>query len=182
MLSAESGVLTGLLRSAAGGDEDARNQLLELVYPDLRRIARSYFRTENSGHTLEPTALVHEAMVRLLHGAEITFADRVHFYATAARQMRRVLVEYGRRRQVRRAVLNDLRRSTACAGHVSPLQLAFMLDRLSEIDSRAAEVVDLRYWGGLDQFEIARVLGISVATVQRDWDFARLWLAAEHSR
>jgi RNA polymerase sigma factor (TIGR02999 family) len=180
MSAAGSGAITLLLRSAAGGDEHARNRVVEIVYPEMRRIARSYFRTEPTGHTLQPTALVHEAFVRLMAGQPLGFVDRVHFYATASRQMRRVLVDYARRRQIRRSTHGEVSRGTKDERSISPLHLALLLERLAAMDPRAAQVVDLQYWGGLNQMEIAEALGVSVSTVQRDWEFARLWLAAEH--
>jgi RNA polymerase sigma factor (TIGR02999 family) len=180
MASADAGVITTLLRSSAAGDQAARHRLLEVLYPDLRRIARGHLRGEHFARTLDPTALVHETFLKLLApGGPVSFSDRLHFYAIASRHMRRVLIDYARRRRTRRSFAASPG-AEARATTIPPVELALLLDRLAILDSRAAEVVDLRFWGGLSQSDIARVLDVSVSTVQRDWDFARLWLISEY--
>ena len=151
----------------------------ESVYKDLRAIACRRMQGERRAVTLQPTALVHEALLRMLRTPEYHPADRVHFVAVAALQMRRVLVDYAKRRQVNGKVLRQLSFASAACRIPAP-DLALLLDRLSGIDARAAQVVDLVYWGGLTHSEVADALTTSVTTVRRDLEFARRWLAAEY--
>ena len=151
--------------------DGSRYRLAESAYEDLRAIAHGHMRLEHRIVTLQATALVHEAFLRLLRGKEAQYADRTHFIATAALQMRRVLVDYARRRKTGARVHGELSRGISAARLPAP-DLALLLDRLGEIDPRAAQIVDLSYWGGLTHPEIAERLAISATSVRRDLDFA----------
>lgn len=176
-----AGEFTQLLHSSGQGDKAATERLIEAAYPELRRIARAYLRREATDE-LQATSLVNEAFVRLLGGAPVDYVDRVHFFATAARQMRRILVDNARKRRTAAAAEGELMRRMQSDRKPSVFEMAELVDRLAVLDARAAEIVDLRYWGGLSKEEVATELGISLSTVQRDWDFARLWLASEYQR
>lgn len=165
------------------------DQLLDDVYEELRRLAKSYLRNERSGHTLQPTALVHEAYLRLGAQKNVEWQCRSHFFAVGARMMRRVLVDHARGRgrakrggDWQRLFLNQVGGDDLHAfvgGDVHPddlLDLSLRLDSLSEVDPRAAEVVELRFFGGLTVAEIADLLGVSTRTVDSDWAYARAWL------
>jgi RNA polymerase sigma factor (TIGR02999 family) len=156
---------------------------MNLVYVELRRLAASYMRRERRDHTLEPTALIHEAYLRLTTGAEIDWQNRGHFLAVFAQQMRRVLVDHARSsRSAKRGGMlhkHSLTEADAAAapfGSVDVIALDEALARLAALDPRAAQVVELRYFGGLTEREAAATLQISTATLKRDWDFARTWL------
>ena len=176
--------MTRLLASWQSGDRAAPDALLPMVYDELRRLAASYLRRERQGHTLQATALVHEAYMRLvgpgLEGA--TVDNRRHFFAIAAKAMRRVLVDYARRRSAQRregernAVPIEEVASLGADPDFEILALHDALERLHEHHPRQAEVVELRYFGGLGNDEVAEVLGVSRATVERDWQVARLLL------
>ncbi len=168
---------------------DAREtaHLAELLYGELRRIAASFMRDERPGHTLQPTALVHEAFLRL-SSQHVEWQDRTHFLAIAAQTMRRILVDHARKRAAgKRGSGNEA--ITVDAGIDAPVEgagdsldliaLDDALGRLAERDERAARVVELRFFGGLEVEEAARVLDISPASVKRDWSFARAWLGRE---
>lgn len=177
--------ITAFLRQWSDGDRTALDRLVPVVYDQLRLLAHERLRDERPGHTLNTTALVHEAYVRLVDVREVRFRDRAHFLAMASRVMRRVLVDYARSR-------NALKRGTgvvpapleeallvpdAVAGVVEELDDA--LERLEAEDERAARAVEHRYFGGLTLEETAEVLGVSVSTVKGDLRFARAWLARE---
>ena len=168
------------LHVPSGNHDDRRDHLAESVYDDLRSIARSHMRLEQRAVTLQATALVHEAFLRLFRGKPAEYKDRIHFIATAALQMRRVLVDYARRRKTGARVIRELSHGISASRIPAP-ELALLLDRLGEIDARAAQMVDFAYWGGLTHPEIAQRLGVSVTAVRRDLEFARRWLAAEYS-
>jgi RNA polymerase sigma factor (TIGR02999 family) len=181
---AEQGDVTQLLVRWRGGDESAHERLMPLVYDELRRLADRYMRAERPDHTLQATALVHEAYVRLV-GVDAAWQDRAHFMSLAATMMRRVLVDHARagRRQKRgggaaKVSLDDV-------ALLSPEPSAELLDlddaltRLAAIDERKARAVELHYFGGLTYEETAEVLGISPATVDRDLRMARAWLYRE---
>ena len=176
------GDVTRLLDAMAAGDRTAGDRLLPVVYDELRRLARIKMRDERVGHTLQTTALVHEAYLRLLGGSEIAWRDAPHFYATAAEAMRRVLVDHARRlSRVRRG--GDLERvgvSAADLGFEENLPDVLALDEaLAELerrDVRMASVVKLRFFAGLTVDETARASGLSPRTVKREWTLARAWL------
>lgn len=178
--------LTALLSAWREGDRDAADRVLSQVYGDLRRLAAHYIRDERVDHTLNPTSLVHELYLRMLSGATPDWKDRVHFFAIAARQLRRLLVDHARRvNAVRRGGgltvrvpigENDSRAEPA--RDESLLTIDQLLTRLAEHDARTARGVELRFFGGLEETEIAEALQISVSTVRRDWAFARAWMMA----
>jgi RNA polymerase sigma factor (TIGR02999 family) len=176
--------VTVLLARWRDGDQAALDELVPVVYGELRVLAARYLRSERGGHTLQPTSLVNEAFVRLLGPARVRPQDRTHFFALAARTMRRVLVDHARRRQAekRPAPEDRLTLVTAVAGstaapEIDLLALHEALERLAAIHPRQARLVELRYFGGLSNREAAEALEVSLATVERDWQVARLWLA-----
>ncbi len=181
----DSGEITDLLLRWRGGDPASLERLLPLVYDELRRIAARQTRQERPGHTLQPTAVVHEAYLRLVDQSRVSYQNRLHFYGVAAQTMRRVLVDHARRR--RRAkrgggeahvVLEDSDLVTA-QRPVDFLDLDAALDRLQALDAGQAKLVELRYFGGLSVEETAEVLDLSVATVKRHWLSAKVWLLRE---
>ena len=159
--------VTLLLRRLGAGEEAAFGQVIPLVYDQLLRIARRHMRGERTGHTLEPTALVHEAYARLAESG-LSLEDRGHFFAVASRAMRRILVDHARGRRSRKR--------DASEPNVDVLELDEALTRLAAIDERKARVVELHYFGGLSYEEISGVLSVSPATVDRDLRFAKAWL------
>jgi RNA polymerase sigma-70 factor (ECF subfamily) len=177
-----------LLTRASAGDSKAVSQLMPLVYNELRKIAASYIRRERPGQTLQATALVHEAYVRLISEKSHNWQNRTHFLAIAALSMRQILVQRARARKAAkrggdpaRITLDDalLPSQTAGPGAIDLVALDLALERLATISERQAKVVELRYFGGLEIEEIAEVLDISPATVKRDWTVARAFLKRE---
>jgi len=182
----DPGEVTILLTKLKQGNQEAATELLALVYPELRRLASAYMRGERGSHTLQPTALVHEAYLRLVQTGEVDWRNRAHFIAFAANLMRRILVDYARARNAekrggpRQRV--ELREELAAATDVEATELLDLdaaLDRLEQMDQRISRVVELRYFGGLTADETAEVLGVSTKTVKRDWSIARSWLKRE---
>jgi RNA polymerase sigma-70 factor, ECF subfamily len=179
--------VTGLLIRWSEGDEDALEQLIPFVYQECRRIAASQLRRERSGHTLNPTALVHELYIRLVDQHHTTWKNRAHFYCIAARLMRRVLVDHARARHARkrdatRVVLTDQPGSAqpADADRIADLlTIDRALQRLGGQDADQQRIVELRYFGGLSVDETAHVLGRSPRTVKREWQLAKAWLYRE---
>lgn len=165
------------------GDQQACGELITLLYKELRGLAGSYFQAERAGHTLRPTALVHELYMKLAGADPLDLKDRGHFLAIAARQMRRLLVDHARqagalKRGGIRVELNLGDRESSDSGYdVRALNEA--LDKLEREDERAARIVELRFFAGLTEEETASALDISRSTVRRDWDYARAWLLAE---
>jgi RNA polymerase sigma factor (TIGR02999 family) len=177
-----SGEVTGLLRAWGLGDIPARDRLLPLVYAELRRTAATYLRRERAGHTLQPTALVHEAYLRLVGQERVLWQDRAHFFGIAAQMMRRVLVDYarGRGRAKRfggavRVILDD-QMAAAEPVDCELLLIDRALTELSALDPRQGQIVELRYFGGLTDEEVAASLGVSRSTVTREWRIAKGWL------
>ncbi len=176
---------TTLLRRSRAGDGPARSALFEHVYAELRRLAEGYMHRERADHTLQATALVHEAFVRLVNQTAVEWADRTYFYGVAATTMRRILVSHARaHRSLKRG--GERRRADidpgALAGRahrIDLIELDDALNRLAAIDPRKARVVELRYFGGLGVPETAAILEVSEPTVKRDWVFARAWLRRE---
>jgi len=175
--------VTALLARWRGGSAEAGDALMEKVQGELRRIAASYLRRERGGHTLQPTAVVNEAYMRLVPQRGVHWENRAHFYGIAARMMRRVLVDHARKR--RAAKRDGLAESpvtiTGIAAPAGPdevdvLMLHDALSALAELDPRQAEIVEMRYFAGLTVEEIAEVLHVSTATVKREWTTAKLWL------
>jgi RNA polymerase sigma factor (TIGR02999 family) len=180
-MDAPPGAVTRLLRAWSDGDAGARDQLLPLVYGELRRQAAAYLRRERPDHTLPATALVHEAYLRLV-GQDAGYANRAQFLAVAATMMRRVLVDHARARAAAKrpqpALMISLDDASPSAEprSVELLGLDRALTELAELDPRQARLVELRYFVGLSAPETAEVLGISPTTVKREWNLARAWL------
>lgn len=173
--------LTDHLHRWADGDEIARELVIERVYGQLKQLARHRLSEERAGHTLQPTALVHEAWLKIAQGEPVDWRDRVHFIAVAARVMRQILVDAGRRRNAAKRDGSDVTTVQLQAGAEAPetveiLDLDEALVELERLDGGQARVVELRYFGGLTIEETAAVLGLSVATVNREWRAARAWL------
>lgn len=182
MAAETPGPITVLLRRAAAGDLHAESDLLQALYGELHRLARLHMRGERPGHTLQPTALVHEAYCRLMRGADGAWQDRQHFLNVASNVMRRVLVDYARRRATDKRgngmFANELRDVGMALSHSPELILAVdaALAQLAAINARQARIVQMRFFAGLTEGEIAAVLGISSRTVKRDWNAAKAWL------
>ena len=180
--------VTDLLRAWASGDQAALDELLPLVYDDLRRQARRFMRRQPSGHTLQTTALVHEAYLRLVAQSAVAWNGREHFFGVAAKAMRSILVDHARARSAgkrggsaRAIALDDAAGVAGPQVSVDVLALDEALERLAELDARKSKLVELRYFGGLGIEEAAVVLGVSPATVKREWTTARAWLRRELS-
>jgi RNA polymerase sigma factor (TIGR02999 family) len=180
--AAEPGDVTGLLLEWSAGSEAARSKLVPLVYRELRRRARHALGSERSDHTLQPTALVHETYQRLVDQRRVQWQNRAHFFAVAAGLMRRILVDHARRRAAlrrgggaRRIALSEAD-APAVAAEVEVLAVDEALAQLAALDPDQARIVELRFFGGLTVEETAEVVGVSRATVHRDWAMARAWL------
>jgi RNA polymerase sigma factor (TIGR02999 family) len=177
--------VTALLREWAAGDRAALERLMPLVYGELRKLAASQLRAERRNHTLQPTALVNEAYLRLVGQRSVSWVNRAHFFGIAAQMMRRVLVDHARKRGAAKrnpgAVYLDLDPSEAGGADRAPELLALddALTELEKLDPRQAKVVELRFFAGLSVEETAEVAGISTATVKRDWKTARAFLLHE---
>lgn len=178
----ETGAVSGLLRAWGNGDVEAREKLMPLVYAELRRRAAAYLNREREDHTLQPTALVHEAYLRLVGQQRVVWQNRAHFYGVAAQTMRRILVDHarGRGRDKRfgaaiRVSLDD-RLPGVQPADCEMLLLDRALGELAALDPRQAQIVELRYFGGLTEREIASVLDVSRSTVTREWVIAKGWL------
>jgi len=185
-MAADPPTITVLLTRWRAGDERAGAELMTVVYAELRRLAASYMRHERSEHTLAPTGLVHEAYLRLCGGAEIDWQSRGHFFAVFAQQMRRVLVDHARSVQsakrgggLHKHSLTGVEPGDPRLESIDLLAVNEALERLAALDPRAAQVVELRYFGGLTEREAADALQVSTATIKRDWDFARTWLSSQ---
>ncbi len=179
--------VTQLLSLWSGGDREALESLMEVVYGELRRLARSYLRHERPGHTLQSTALVHEAYLRLIDQKNVTWQNRAHFFGIAAHMMRRILVDHARRRRAsRRGPGNSLLmldEGIAGSGprNIDLVLLDQALESLARIDAQQSRIVELRFFVGLSIDDTAEVLKISPATVKRDWAMAKAWLYREMS-
>jgi RNA polymerase sigma factor (TIGR02999 family) len=176
-----------LLRAWNDGDETALERLMPLVYDELHRMARYYMARESPGHTLQPTALVNEAYVRLVDSAQANFQNRIHFFAVCAQAMRRILADWGRSRRAlkRGGDIPMVRLDEALDGAEAPgvnfADLDEALKALAKLDPRKSQVVELRFFGGLNLEETAKVLKVSSDTVLRDWKMAKNWLRCELS-
>jgi RNA polymerase sigma factor (TIGR02999 family) len=179
--------VTELLIGWGNGDKEALDQLLPLVYDELRRQAARYLRRERVGHTLQTTALIHEAYLRLVDQKNVHWQNRAHFFGIAAQLMRRILVDHARTKKRNKRGGSDIRVSLADAKVTAKVQdldvvaLDEALDRLAEIDEQQSKIVELRFFSGLTVEETAEVLAISPATVKRDWSVAKAWLHREIS-
>jgi len=188
---ADSVDITGLLKSWGQGDQRALEQLTPLVYAQLRSMARRCMRNERSGMTLQSTALVHEAYLRLVNMHEVDWHDRAHFFALSAQIMRRILIDAARARAASKRGGGDVRVDHSSAVDLDQIptddsSAAYLLcalddalESLTQIDPRRARVIELRFFGGLSAEETAAVLDVSTKTVIRDWTFAKAWLQRE---
>jgi RNA polymerase sigma factor (TIGR02999 family) len=185
MATSSAAAVTELLRAWSDGDDGALEQLMPLVEVELRRLARGYMARERRNHTLQPTALVNEAFVRLTDARQVRWQDRAHFLGISARLMRRVLVDYARRRGFQKhggaaqriTLHDDLVTSPDPAFDV--IELDHALEALGRADPRKSRIVELRFFGGLSVEETAEVIQVSPDTVKRDWRLAKLWLLRE---
>src|SRR5438552_9910540 len=177
--------VTEVLEQWSRGDDAALAELTPLVYEELRRLAHRQMGAERPNHTLQTTALVNEAYLRLADQTNLRWQNRAHFFAVAARAMRRILVSYARSQRSQKRGGGALKVDLDEAALVSPeesqeiVDLHEALETLATLDSRKAQVVELKYFGGLNYDEMAAVLKISPVTVRRDWEFAKLWLYTE---
>ena len=177
--------VTNLLRAWSNGDQEALDRLSERVYGELHRMARRFMKNERDGNSLQATALVHEVYLRLLDVGNVEWRQRAQFFAMAAQMMRRILVDAARARGSRKRGGQAIRVNFEETAVLMPepdqsvIALDEALTSFSEIAGRQAKVVELRYFGGLTEEEIAHALDISPRTVRRDWEFARVWLARE---
>jgi RNA polymerase sigma factor (TIGR02999 family) len=179
----QQGRITTLLGEVRAGSGTARDELVTLVYPELRRIAANYIRDERPDHTLRTTGLVNEMFLRLFGTAPMNWQSRAHFFAAVAREMRHILVDYARARDAQkrpdqrlRISLSDVEATPSVERDEEVVALDSALSQLERVDARAGRVVELRYFTGLSEREAAEVLGISVSTLKRDWNFAKAWL------
>src|SRR5213592_3693929 len=177
--------VTQLLGQWSHGDDSALAELTPLVYEELRRLAHHFMEGQRPEHTLQTTALVNEAYLRLAGQTHPSFTNRSHFFAVAAQAMRQILVNYAKASQSQKRGGGALKVDLDAATLISPEQTTEILDlhealeRLATLDSRKAQVVELKYFGGLNYDEMAEVLKISSITVRRDWEFAKVWLYTE---
>jgi len=180
--------LTELLLAWQGGDKAALDQLIPVVYEELRRQARRHLRREDAGHTLQTTALIHEAYLRLVDQKNVQWQNRAQFFGIAAHLMRRILVDHARtKHRAKRGGSNvriSLTKAVALAKNpdLDLIEIDEALDRLAQIDEQQSRIVELRFFSGLNVEETAAALGISAATVKRDWSVAKAWLHREISR
>jgi RNA polymerase sigma factor (TIGR02999 family) len=180
-----SGDVTVLLAELTSGSEEAASRLIPLVYHELRRLANLYMRRERGDHTLQPTALVHEAYLKLVNQRSVTWQSKAHFLGVAAQVMRRILTDHARghlcekRKGGQQVIPLDEALVFSTEQSQDFLMLDEALDRLEEMDPRQSRIVELRFYGGLTVEETAGVLGVSPKTVKRDWSMAKAWLHGE---
>jgi RNA polymerase sigma-70 factor (ECF subfamily) len=180
--------VTALLRAWSAGDESALEELTPFVYEELRRTAHRYMAREQTGHTLQTTALVNEVYVRLVKVSEVSWQNRAHFFAVCARMMRRILTDFARSRRYLKRGGNAARipfDEALFAGREAPADIVALDDALKALagfDERKSRVVELRFFGGLSVQETAEVLHVSVETVHRDWKMSKAWLLQELTR
>ena len=181
-MDSSPGEITALLKRVSAGDKKASDVLITVVYQELRRMARRFMGREQDGHTLQPTALVHEVYLKLVNQNDVDWQNRGHFFAIASQQMRRILVDHARGKNADRRggqavqVSLDEARVASAPPNLDVLLLDQALGELESMEPRAAKVVELRYFGGYTDKEVVEALGVSLATVRRDWEFARCWL------
>ena len=180
----ESSDVTILLDQIVSGSETAPEQLLPLIYNDLRKLAAAYLKNERSAETLQATALVHEAYIRLVDWKNVGWQNRAHFFAVAAQVMRKILIDNARKknshkRDFGQKILLDDAVSISSPKEFDVVRLDDALSGLEKLDNRQAKIVELRFFGGLSIEETAFVLKVSTATVRRDWTFAKAWLQRE---
>ncbi|MEP0848411.1 MAG: sigma-70 family RNA polymerase sigma factor [Phycisphaerae bacterium] len=188
MSAANRAQTTNLLTRAQSGDVSAAEQLAPQIYEELRRLAAAYLRSERADHTLQPTALVHEAYLRLIDASQVEWRDRAHFFRAAARAMRRVLVDHARAHRAEKRAGSWQRITLAGVDPELPgpnlelLALDELLEQLAALHERHAQIVELRFFGGLTIAETASALGVSETTVEDDWAMARAWLQLQLNR
>ena len=180
--------VTQILQNWSGGDAQAPERLMPFVYEEMRRLARAFLAKERGNHTLQPTALVHEAYARLVDQTRVNWQNRAHFYGIASNMMRRVLIDHARAHAtgkrgggVMHLSIDDVQIPIEERA-ASLLDLDEALEKLKEMDERKCKIIEMRFFGGLSDEEIAEVLGVSTRTVLRDWKTARLWLYRELTR
>ncbi|MGE0103581.1 MAG: sigma-70 family RNA polymerase sigma factor [Blastocatellales bacterium] len=177
--------ITRLLHNWQNGDQDALNELMPLVYDELRRLARAYLRKQPHHETLQPTVLVHEMYLRMINQQEVSWESRAQFYGMAATLMRRILVDHTREKMAHKRGGGEVRLSLSKADRFTPradidlIALDDALKELENLNSQHARIVELRFFGGLTIEETAAVLGVSHATIERGWSLARAWLRRE---
>jgi len=179
--------VTQILDRLSQGSSTAPDELLPLVYDDLRNLAHAYFNNEKSDHTLQATALVHEAYIRLVNWENVSWQNRAHFFAVAAEVMRNVLIDHARKRNAQKRfggqrILLDDAVSLPHENGLDVLHLEEALSSLESIDPRQARIVELRFFGGLSIEETAYIMNISETTVRREWTFAKAWFQRELTR
>ncbi|MBS1856277.1 MAG: sigma-70 family RNA polymerase sigma factor [Acidobacteria bacterium] len=190
MASPSAPDVTQLLAQWSRGDQAALEQLLPLVYGELRRLASAYLRRERSNHTLQSTALVHEAFLRMVNQRDVQWKNRAHFFAIAAQMIRRILVDYARSQHaekrgsgaVKLALDDAMAVPQAPVAGVDLLGLNDALDKLGTLDERQSRIVELRFFAGLSIEETAEVMSLSPASIKREWQTARAWLFREMTR
>jgi RNA polymerase sigma factor (TIGR02999 family) len=180
--------VTQILQEASGGDKNAPARLMPLVYDELRRLANHYLRQERADHTLQPTALVHEAYLKLIDQSRVDWQNRAHFFGVAAQSMRRILVDHARGHQAsKRGGSQQKIALDEAVDYSQPRDLDLValddaLKTLARMDERQSRIVELRFFGGLTIEETAEALGVSPATVKVDWNMAKAWLRREISK
>ena len=180
--------ITELLRAWSEGEREGADALVPLVYEELKRQARRYLRRERAGHTLQTTALVNEAYLRLIDSSRVRWQDRTHFFAISAQLMRRILVDFARAKNSQKRggeqiqITLDEQIEAPFEKETNLVALDEALQRLAALSQRQSQIVELRYFGGLSEEEIAETLAISTRTVRRDWSLARAWLYRELSQ
>jgi len=189
MIPGSSPNVTQLLANWSKGDQAALDQLMPLVYGELRRLASAYLRRERSNHTLQSTALVHEAFMRLVSQQDVQWRNRAHFYAIAAQMIRRILVDYARSQHAEKRgsgaiklALDEAMAVPQVGADIDLLGLNDALNRLAELDERQGRIVELRFFAGLSIEETAEVMHLSPASIKREWQTARAWLFREMTR
>jgi RNA polymerase sigma factor (TIGR02999 family) len=186
-LREDSGQVSGLLQQWVNGNPQALDAVAPVVYEELRRLAHYHLQSERADHTLQSTALVNEAFIRLMGSQPAQLQNRAHFIAIASRLMRQILVQYARRRQTnkrdggQRILLEDIA-DLPVGGDEELVALDDALEALTRIDDRQSKIVQMKFFGGLSAPEMSQVLGISLATVERDWATAKIWLRREMNR
>ncbi len=183
----DSQQITQLLVQWSGGDQTALDDLMPIVYDELRRMAKAFMRGQESGHTMQTTELIHEAYLKLAGNDQKDWKNRAHFFGVASRAMRHILVDYARAKQSQRRGGRNRRitlTENALASNERSDEIVALddaLSRLAELDERKCRIVEMKFFGGLNFEEIAEVLRVSVITVKRDWSFAKNWLLKEVS-
>ena len=179
--------VTLVLKQLQAGDKSAYERLLSVVYDELRSLARSYIKHQNPGHTLEPTALVHEAYLKLVQQDNPNYEGRVHFFAVAAKAMRQLLIDHARKKNAakrgegwERITLSEIHNDRT--QDIDVLDLDEALTELATLDAQHASIVELRFFGGLTIEETAQELGVSTSTIEREWRAAKAWLSGRLSR